>query len=62
MRDLQRLRRRLGLLTAIAVGAAVSISGIIGFVGLVVPNIVARIMGDNLRRTLPWVAATGAAG
>lgn len=34
--------------------------GMIPFVGLVVPNIVARIMGENLRATLPWVAASGA--
>lgn len=34
--------------------------GMIPFVGLVVPNLVARVMGDNLRRTLPWVAVTGA--
>lgn len=34
--------------------------GMIPFVGLVVPNLVARVMGDNLRRSLPWVAVTGA--
>ncbi|PZQ51205.1 MAG: iron ABC transporter permease [Rhodovulum sulfidophilum] len=34
--------------------------GMIPFVGLVVPNLVARVMGDNLRRSLPWVAFTGA--
>ena len=32
----------------------------IPFVGLVVPNVVSRVMGDNLRRTLPFVALTGA--
>jgi iron complex transport system permease protein len=34
--------------------------GMIPFVGLVVPNIVARLSGDNLRRTLPLTAMTGA--
>lgn len=34
--------------------------GIIPFVGLVVPNIISRLFGDNLRRTLPLVAMTGA--
>lgn len=34
--------------------------GMIPFVGLVVPNIVSRLMGDNLRATLPWVAGLGA--
>ena len=32
----------------------------IPFVGLVVPNIVARVMGDNLRASIPVVAAGGA--
>ena len=34
--------------------------GAIPFVGLVVPNLVARIMGDNLRRSLPVSALCGA--
>lgn len=34
--------------------------GIIPFVGLVVPNIVSRIMGDQLRKCLPAVALLGA--
>ena len=35
--------------------------GLIPFVGLVVPNITARLAGDNLRRSLPLTAMTGAA-
>ncbi|WP_417773651.1 ABC transporter permease [Stappia sp.] len=35
--------------------------GSIPFLGLVVPNLVSQIMGDNLRRTLPVIAMTGAA-
>ncbi|WP_298966921.1 iron chelate uptake ABC transporter family permease subunit [uncultured Methylobacterium sp.] len=34
--------------------------GTIPFLGLVVPNLVALAAGDNLRRTLPLVAASGA--
>ncbi|AKS46357.1 iron complex transport system permease protein [Octadecabacter temperatus] len=34
--------------------------GIIPFVGLVVPNIISRLFGDNLRQTLPLVAMMGA--
>lgn len=34
--------------------------GMIPFVGLVVPNIISRIMGDRLRLTLPAVALLGA--
>lgn len=51
----------LGLVVVSVITAlVVTTVGMIPFVGLVVPNLVARIMGDNLRRTLPWVAVTGA--
>lgn len=33
--------------------------GMIPFLGLIVPNIVSMIVGDNLRRSLPWVAVLG---
>jgi len=33
--------------------------GMIPFVGLVVPNIASRLIGDNLRSTLPWIATAG---
>ncbi len=56
-----------GQVTAIGVGAvAISSSlvvvtvGVIPFIGLVVPNIVSRAMGDNLRESLPIVACLGA--
>lgn len=58
--DTNRLRRRLGLLTAIAVGAAVSISGIIGFVGLVVPHMVRLAVGPAHRALMPLSALGGA--
>ena len=35
--------------------------GNIPFIGLVVPNIVSRLMGDKLRQSLPAVALMGAA-
>jgi iron complex transport system permease protein len=53
---------RLGLVVVSVVTALVIVTvGMIPFVGLVVPNIVARRMGDNLRATLPVTAAAGAA-
>ena len=58
--DTNRLRRRLGFLTAIAVGAAVSISGIIGFVGLVVPHMVRLAVGPAHRSLMPLSALGGA--
>jgi iron complex transport system permease protein len=49
-------------LCAIAVISALTVVtvGMIPFVGLVVPNIVSRLQGDNLRRTLPLTALGGA--
>lgn len=34
--------------------------GAIPFLGLIVPNVVSMILGDNVRRTAPWVAVIGA--
>lgn len=52
---------RLGLVVVSVVTAMVVTSvGMIPFVGLVVPNLVSRIMGDNLRASLPIVALAGA--
>ncbi|MDX0541847.1 iron chelate uptake ABC transporter family permease subunit [Sinorhizobium medicae] len=51
---------QLGLVIVSVVSAlTVVVVGIIPFVGLVVPNIVSRLMGDNLRGTIPWVALCG---
>ena len=53
---------RLGLaVVAVVTAMVVTTVGMIPFVGLVVPNIVARTMGDDLRRSLPVVALAGAA-
>ncbi|NYZ14553.1 iron chelate uptake ABC transporter family permease subunit [Azospirillum sp. RWY-5-1] len=53
---------RLGLLIVAMVSAlTVVVVGLIPFVGLIVPNLVSRLRGDNLRGTLPWVALGGAA-
>ncbi len=59
--DVQALKRRLILLTAAGVGVAVAVSGIIGFVGLVVPHLVRLMAGPNHVRLLPLSALLGAA-
>nr|WP_082077857.1 MULTISPECIES: iron chelate uptake ABC transporter family permease subunit [Pseudorhizobium] len=52
---------QLGLVIVSVISAlGTVIVGTIPFVGLVVPNIVSRMMGDNLRGTLPIVALCGA--
>lgn len=44
---------------AITSGVVVVVIGVLPFLGLIVPNIVSMAMGDNLRRTIPWVALCG---
>lgn len=48
-------------IVAAVTGAIVVTVGFIPFLGLIVPNLIARSRGDNLRRTLPLVAWLGAA-
>ena len=48
------------LLVAVTVSATVISVGAIPFVGLVIPNLIALRYGDNLGRTLPIVALSGA--
>jgi iron complex transport system permease protein len=52
---------QLGLVIVSVISAlSTVVVGMIPFVGLVVPNIVSRLIGDNLRGTLPVVAFSGA--
>jgi iron complex transport system permease protein len=48
-------------LSALAVGAATAVSGLIGFVGLVVPHLVRLMIGPDHRTLLPASALLGAA-
>ncbi len=43
----------------LATAAAVAVSGIIGFVGLIVPHVLRRIVGANHRQLLPWTIVAG---
>ncbi|TNJ48382.1 ABC transporter permease [Phaeobacter sp. B1627] len=45
---------------SVVTGLTVVTVGAIPFVGLVVPNLISRIAGDNLRRSLPLTAMAGA--
>lgn len=45
---------------ALLAASAVSFAGLIGFVGLVVPHIVRRVFGSDVRRLIPLCAAWGA--
>ncbi|NMO14827.1 iron ABC transporter permease [Pyxidicoccus fallax] len=58
--DVERLKRRLILAAALGVGAAVSATGIIGFVGLLVPALLRLALGPDHRRLLGASALLGA--
>jgi iron complex transport system permease protein len=58
--DLTALRRRLFLTVALAVGSAVSITGAIGFIGLVVPHLLRPLVGHQPSRLLLPSALGGA--
>jgi iron complex transport system permease protein len=59
--DLDREVRRIVGLGALLTGAAVSIGGLIGFLGLAVPHILRLAIGPDHRRLLPASALAGAA-
>jgi iron complex transport system permease protein len=58
--DAARVRTRLILLASFATAMAVAFTGIIGFVGLVAPHMVRRLVGPDYRRVLPGSAIVGA--
>jgi iron complex transport system permease protein len=56
----QKLKRQLILLTAVGVGVTVSVSGMIGFIGLVIPHLGRMLSGPDHRTLLPLSALLGA--
>jgi iron complex transport system permease protein len=48
------------VIIAVITAAVLVTAGMIPFLGLVVPNVVSLIIGDNVRRAIGWVAALGA--
>ena len=59
--DLEREAMKVIGLGALLTGAAVSVSGLIGFLGLAVPHILRLTIGPDHRRLLPASALAGAA-
>lgn len=57
----ERLKRVVMIAAALAVGASVAVSGIIAFVGVVVPHLVRMAAGPDHRVVLPGSALLGAA-
>nr|WP_241087393.1 iron ABC transporter permease [Candidatus Vondammii sp. HM_W22] len=58
--QLSRLRWRIFIAVALAVGSAVSITGAIGFIGLVIPHLMRPLVGYQPARLLPVSAFGGA--
>lgn len=58
--DVRRERAILLALASLVTAAAVAVSGLIGFVGLVVPHVVRLVVGPSARLVLPLSALAGA--
>ncbi len=59
--NVDRLRRVIFLATSVMIGAAVAVSGIISFVGLIVPHVIRLALGADHRLLLPASFIGGAA-
>lgn len=59
--DVTRLQWALLVASTLLTAAAVALSGLVGFVGLVVPHLARRVVGPDLRSLVPAAACCGAA-
>lgn len=59
--DIERAKLRIGVLTALGVGAVTAAAGPIGFVGLIAPHIARIAVGHGHRAMLPAAALVGIA-
>jgi iron complex transport system permease protein len=57
--DVERTRRKLVLLAAVAAGTVVTQAGAVGFVGFVAPHLVRLLIGNDQRQLLPAAALAG---
>ncbi|MDX6020866.1 iron ABC transporter permease [Scandinavium sp. V105_16] len=58
--NVQQIQRRLLLCSALLVAAAVAVSGVIGFIGLVVPHLLRMWLGADHRAVIPGSVLVGA--
>jgi len=59
--DVPRTRRHVLCASALMIGASVAVSGLIGFVGLIVPHLLRLTIGSDHRTLVPASALAGAA-
>lgn len=58
--DVERVKKTAFIFASLITGAVVSVSGLIGFVGLIVPHVVRMVWGPDHRFLLPASALVGA--
>jgi iron complex transport system permease protein len=58
--DVARTKRKVVVFAALATGALVAVTGVIGFIGLVAPHLVRLLCGPDHRVVLPGAALLGA--
>lgn len=58
--NVNALKKRVFMLTALCIGAAVAVTGMIGFVGFVVPHLIRLIVGTDHRYLIPGSMLLGA--
>ena len=58
--DADRLLMRAALISSLLTGLGVSLAGLLGYVGLIVPHAVRLLLGNDFRATLPVTAVAGA--
>lgn len=58
--DVHRFRQAMFVAVAVLVGVTVAVSGVIGFVGLMLPHVVRFLVGSGHRRGLPVAVLVGA--
>lgn len=58
--NVERVKQLLLALSALLAGAAVAVSGTVGFVGLVIPHMIRLLVGPNHRLLIPAAALGGA--
>ncbi|WP_051704092.1 iron ABC transporter permease [Glycomyces sp. NRRL B-16210] len=59
--DVERMRLQLVVIVALLTAAAVAVSGVVGFIGLVVPHLIRMATGPGHRTLLPLSTMAGAA-
>lgn len=58
--DVHRVQWLLLVAATLLAAAAVVLAGLVGFVGLLVPHVARRVVGDDVRRLVPGAALAGA--